>query len=91
MPDSELLETIVRNIVEKSDAVEVTRGIDERGVLLTLRVDPVDMGKVIGRGGEVAMAIRMIMRLKGRRENAVVSLKIWEPEGEVVHREHTPA
>jgi predicted RNA-binding protein YlqC (UPF0109 family) len=54
----ELLEYLAREIVDDPDAVEVSERTDERGVLFTLRVAQDDMGKVIGRGGRTARAIR---------------------------------
>jgi predicted RNA-binding protein YlqC (UPF0109 family) len=58
----ELLDFIAREIVDDPDAVEVTETPDDRGVLLTLRVGPDDMGKVIGRGGRTARAIRTVVK-----------------------------
>ena len=58
----ELLEYLAREIVDDPDAVEVTETHDDRGVLLTLRVAQDDMGKVIGRGGRTARAIRAVMK-----------------------------
>jgi predicted RNA-binding protein YlqC (UPF0109 family) len=64
MPESmkELLEYLAREIVDDPDAVEVVERGDDRGVLLTLRVAQDDMGKVIGRGGRTARAIRAVMK-----------------------------
>jgi uncharacterized protein len=58
----ELLDFIAREIVDDPDAVEVTETPDDRGVLLTLLVGPYDMGKVIGRGGRTARAIRTVVK-----------------------------
>jgi predicted RNA-binding protein YlqC (UPF0109 family) len=58
----ELLDFIAREIVDDPDAVEVTETPDDRGVVLTLRVAPDDMGKVIGRGGRTAKAIRTVVK-----------------------------
>jgi hypothetical protein len=58
----ELLEYVAREIVDEPDAVEVTERTDERGVLFTLRVAQDDMGKVIGRSGRTARAIRGVMK-----------------------------
>ena len=77
----EILEIIVKALVENPDAVKVTDSSDAMGVLLTLDVDPKDMGKVIGRSGNTAKAIRTIIRVAGMTENARVSLKINEPAG----------
>lgn len=79
LSDSEFLEMIIRNMVDNPDAVKVDRTTDDKGVLLMLNVDSSDMGKVIGKEGTTAQAIRTILRSKGRKLNASVSVKISEP------------
>jgi predicted RNA-binding protein YlqC (UPF0109 family) len=79
--DKEFLEYVVKSLVDNPDAVKVTRVVDEMGVLLTLDIDPQDMGKVIGRMGNTAKAIRTLLRVVGMKNNARVNLKINEPEG----------
>lgn len=79
--DEEFLEYLVKSIVENPDKVKVTRKVDEMGVLLSLAVDPKDMGLVVGRQGATAKAIRSLLRIVGIRNNARVNLKIEEPEG----------
>ena len=79
--DQEFVEYAVRAIVENPDKVKVERTIDERGVLLSLEVDPADMGKIIGKDGRTAKAIRTLLRIIGMKNNARVNLKINEPEG----------
>jgi uncharacterized protein len=79
--DQEFLEYTVKMLVDTPDAVKVERKIDEMGVLITLQVDPKDMGMVIGREGATAKALRTILRVIGARNNARVNLKINEPEG----------
>ncbi len=79
--DVEFLEFVIKALVEKPDAVKIGRTVDEMGVLLTLTVDPVDMGKVIGRAGNTAKAIRTLLKVVGMKNNARVNLKINEPEG----------
>jgi len=63
----DLLEYLARELVDDPDAVQVEQVDDERGVLLTLRVAQDDMGKVIGRGGRTARAIRIVMKAAGVR------------------------
>jgi predicted RNA-binding protein YlqC (UPF0109 family) len=63
----EILEYVAREIVDDPDAVEVTEVEDDRGVLLTLRVAPDDMGKVIGRGGRTARSLRTVMKAAAMR------------------------
>lgn len=71
----------MKSIVDHSDDVSTDRKVDEMGVLLTLKVNPEDMGQVIGRNGTTAKAIRTLLRIVGMRNNARVNLKIEEPEG----------
>ncbi len=79
--DQEFLEFIIQALVEHPEDVKVTRTVDEMGVLLNLRVNPEDMGRIIGREGSTARSIRSLTRLVGLRHNARVNLKIEEPEG----------
>mgnify|MGYP001568751366 FL=1 len=81
MQDQEFLEYVVRALVDVPDAVKSDRKVDEMGVLITLKVDPTDMGKIIGRQGQTAKAIRSLLRVVGIKNNARVNLKIEEPEG----------
>ncbi len=79
--DKDFLEFVVKAIVNNPDDVEVKRNVDEMGVLLTLKVNPEDMGQVIGRQGSTARAIRTVLRVIGIKNNARINLKIEEPEG----------
>lgn len=79
--DQEFLEFVVKNLVDNSDAVKVTRKVDEMGVLLSVKVDKEDVGKLIGRQGNTAKAIRALLRVVGMKNRARVNLKIEEPEG----------
>ena len=80
--DKEFVEHVVKQIVEKPEAVKVERTVDEMGVLLTLEVDKDDMGKIIGKSGQTAKALRILLRVIGSKNNARVNLKIVEPGGE---------
>jgi len=79
--DKQFLETVVKQIVGNPNDVVVDRTIDERGVLLTLKINPADMGYVIGRKGQTAQAIRTLLKIVGAKNNSRVNLKIYEPEG----------
>lgn len=79
--DQEFVEHIVRAIVSKPEDVSTDRTIDERGVLITLKLNPVDMGYVIGKRGQTARSIRTLLKIVGAKNNARVNLKIYEPEG----------
>ena len=79
--DQDFLEFVVKGLVSNPNAVKVKREVDEMGVLLTLDVDAIDMGTVIGRAGATAKAIRTLLRVVGLKNSARVNLKINEPEG----------
>ncbi len=79
--DKDFLEFVVKSIVGVPEKVSTDRTVDERGVLLTLNIDPTDMGYVIGRRGQTAQAIRTLLKIVGAKNNARVNLKINEPEG----------
>lgn len=79
--DQQFLEFVVTELVDNPDDVKVNRTVDEMGVLLTLDVHPDDMGKIIGRSGNTAKAIRTLLRVVGMKNDARVNLKINEPEG----------
>ncbi len=79
--DEKFLEFLIKSIVDNPDDVKVERKVDEMGVLLSLKVNPKDMGNVIGKQGQTAKAIRSLLRIVGIKNNARVNLKIEEPEG----------
>lgn len=82
--DRDFVEFIVKQIVGDPDAVEVTRSVDDMGVLITLKVSKEDMGKVIGKSGQTAKSLRILLRIVGAKNNARVNLKIVEPDGKEV-------
>jgi uncharacterized protein len=84
--DQAFIEYVVKSIVNHSGDVKTERTVDERGVLITLHVNPEDMGYVIGRQGQTARALRILLKIVGAKENARVNLKIYEPED--MRREH---
>lgn len=79
--DKEFLEYVVKALVDKPEKVQINRTVDEMGVLLSLTVDSEDMGKIIGRQGNTAKAIRTLLRVVGMKNDARVNLKVNEPEG----------
>ncbi len=79
--DIQFLDFVVKALVDKAENVKINRTVDEMGVLLTLEVAADDMGKVIGRQGNTAKAIRTLLRVVGMKNNSRVNLKINEPEG----------
>jgi predicted RNA-binding protein YlqC (UPF0109 family) len=89
--DKAFLEYIVKALVDNPNDVKIDRTVDEMGVLITMTVNSADMGKIIGRQGNTAKAIRTLLRVIGMKNNARVNLKINEPEGGRVMPEHTDA
>jgi len=84
--DQDFLEFVIKALVDHPDDVKVNRSVDEMGVLLSLKVNPEDMGQIIGRNGSTARAIRNLVRIIGLKNHARVNLKIEEPEGGRVQR-----
>lgn len=79
--DTQFLDFVIKALVEHPEDVKITRTVDEMGVLMTLDVNSEDMGKIIGREGNTAKAIRTLLRVVGMKNNARVNLKINEPAG----------
>ena len=79
--DHAFLEYVVKSLVDNPDQVDIARSVDEMGVLLTLTVAADDMGKIIGKEGNIAKAIRTLLRVVGMKHNARVNLKVNEPVG----------
>ncbi|MBI4235290.1 KH domain-containing protein [Candidatus Peregrinibacteria bacterium] len=77
--DVQFVEFVIKQIVEKPEDVKITRTVDEMGVLITLEVNKDDMGKIIGKSGQTAKALRILLRIIGSKNNARVNLKIVEP------------
>lgn len=80
--DRDFVEYVVKQIVEHPEEVVVERTVDEMGVLLTLKVSKEDMGKIIGKSGQTAKALRILLRIIGSKNNSRVNLKIVEPAEE---------
>src|SRR5919206_2838898 len=74
--DQQFIEYVVKSLVGNPDAVSIKRTIDEKGVLLELTVDPQDLGRVIGKRGAGAQALRTLLRALGTKNDARYNLKI---------------
>ena len=74
--DQQFIEYIVKSVVGNPDDVIVERIIDEKGVLLTLTVNPEDLGRVIGKRGVTAQSLRTLLRALGTKNDARYNLKI---------------
>jgi len=88
--DKVFLEYVVKALVDNPNDVKIDRTVDEMGVLISLTVNPADMGKIIGRMGNTAKAIRTLLRIIGMKNNARVNLKINEPAGSTRPEGHVP-
>lgn len=80
--DQQFIEYVVKNLVDHPDEVVIERSTDDRGVLLKLTVHPDDMGKIIGKAGSTAKAIRTLLRVVGAKTDERLNLKIVDPEGD---------
>ena len=74
--DQQFVEYIVKSLVGHPDDVVIDRIIDEKGVLLTLTVNPEDLGRVIGKRGMTAQSLRTLLRALGTKNDARYNLKI---------------
>jgi predicted RNA-binding protein YlqC (UPF0109 family) len=74
----ELVEVIAKALVNNPDAVVVTETVTERETIRTLTVDPADMGKVIGKQGRIAKAIRTVVKAAATKDNKKVTVEIVE-------------
>ena len=73
-----LVEIIARALVSKPDEVSVTEEVDGRNVVVKLRVADDDIGKVIGKSGRIAKAIRTVVKAAAVRQNLRVTVEIVE-------------
>ena len=80
--DQQFVEYIVKTLVNNPEKVAIERKIDEKGVLLSLTVDPEDVGRVIGKRGVTAQAIRVLLRALGTKQDARYNLKIVNTDEE---------
>ena len=80
--DQQFVEYIVKSLVGHPDDVVVERIIDEKGVLLTLTVNPDDLGRVIGKRGGTAQSLRTLLRALGTKNDARYNLKIVNNDDE---------
>lgn len=83
-PEVEFLQFLLQHIVTDPSQVHVERTVDDLGVLITLKVGKDDMGRIIGKEGQTAKALRTLLRVIGSRNGLRVNMKILEPEGNEV-------
>lgn len=84
--DEQFVMYIVQGVVENPDDVKIERTEDDKGILLSLTVHPDDLGRVIGKKGQTAQALRNLLRALGMKNDAHYHLKIvdTDKDGDVV-------
>lgn len=75
---NEFVRKIVCDLVDNQDEVEVESKMDEKGILITLKVSKTDLGRIIGKKGSTAQSIRTLLRCLGSRQDAHYALKIQD-------------
>jgi len=78
MTDQELLDIMIKELVRNPEEVKINRSTDDRGVLLTVFINPSDAGIIIGRQGTTAQAIRTVLHAYGLKHNSRVSVRLHE-------------
>ncbi len=79
--DIDTLNNILQSLVTLPEEVKIERQLDELGVLLSIQVNPQDMGIVIGRNGAMATAIKTVMKAVGKANNMNLRVQFLEPDG----------
>lgn len=79
--DQQFVEYLAKAIVNHPEDVWTERKVDENGVLITLHVNPDDMGHVIGGAGKTAVAIRTLLRPIAAKSNTRIGFRIHDPSG----------
>jgi predicted RNA-binding protein YlqC (UPF0109 family) len=80
LQEKEYLEALITPLLTHPEDLKVERIVDERGILLTIHVKQEDMGRILGKKGETANALRRLLRQYGATNQALVSVKIYEPD-----------
>ena len=78
--DKKFLETLIKMLVSNPKKVKIERMVNERGVLLTIDVDPADLGTLIGKQGRNIDSIRQLVRMIGLKNKAFTSVKVNQPD-----------
>ena len=73
---TKLVEAIAKSLVDRPETVEVTETSTRQGTVIQLKVDPDDMGKVIGKQGRIAKALRVVVKAAATRDNKKVTVEI---------------
>ena len=78
--DQKFVETLIKMLVNNPKKVKVSRLVNEKGVLLTIDVDPEDVGTLVGKQGRNINSIRHLVRMIGLKNKSFVSIKLNQPE-----------
>ncbi|MBD3360122.1 MAG: KH domain-containing protein [Candidatus Buchananbacteria bacterium] len=78
--DQKFIEGLVKMLVNNPKKVKVDRMVDEKGVLLTIDVDPEDLGSLVGKQGRNINALRHLARMIGLKNKSFVSIRLNQPE-----------
>jgi predicted RNA-binding protein YlqC (UPF0109 family) len=73
---TKLVEAIAKSLVDRPENVVVTETTTRQGTVIQLKVDPDDMGKVIGKQGRIAKALRVVVKAAATRDNKKVTVEI---------------
>ena len=73
---TKLVEAIAKSLVDNPDKVEVTEMTGRQGTVIQVKVDPEDMGKVIGKQGRIAKALRVVVKAAATKDNKKVTVEI---------------
>lgn len=85
--DEKFLDFIVKTLVSKETEIEIKRTVDELGVLLSLKVNKDDLPRIIGKEGQTAKAIRLLLRVLGYTQKTRINLKIEIPEKDQIKKD----
>lgn len=80
MTAKEYLHFLLASLLDNSEAIHITETLDERGLLLSVRLDPQDVGTIIGRSGRTIDALRTMMRIFATKNTQRLSIKLLEEE-----------
>ena len=80
MEDQKFLETLLQMLVSHPKDVKVVRTVNEKGVLLTVDVNPEDVGSLVGKQGRNISSVRHLVRMIGLKNKSFVSVKLNQPE-----------
>lgn len=85
----DLLHYIVTSLVSNPEAIRIDENRDDSEILLTLTVDPADMGVIIGKQGQTIRAIRKLLTVRAMAEKVRINLQLSEPDSQTT-KEQSP-